>query len=124
MKSVFVIDDDSDVREVIVFALESEGFTVQSAEGALPALEILKEMPKEQYPGMLIVDYLMPEMDGIAFIKILKNEYRDTLGRIPIVFSSAMGTVDTTDPDLKDVTTLYKPMDLEDLLKVAHNHCD
>lgn len=122
MKKVFVIDDDADVRDVIVFALEEEGYEVEVAENGKVGLDRLKTYDRTQYPGLVIVDYLMPEMDGITFIQVLKQEYTDTLGQIPLVISSAMGSMEEHD-FLNDVTRLYKPMDLEDLLKVVKQHC-
>lgn len=123
MKPVFVIDDDSDVREVIVFALESDGHKVMSADNGKSGLEALIKLAPKDYPGLIIVDYLMPEMDGVEFIHKLKDDYAETLGKIPVVFSSALGSVDETDPYLKGITTLYKPMELDDLLKVVKQYC-
>lgn len=122
MKKVFVIDDDADVREVIVFALEEEGYKVEVSENGKQGLEILSSYQESNYPGLIIVDYLMPEMDGITFIQTVKRDYSDSLGKIPMVISSAMGTMEEYD-FLSDVTRLYKPMDLDDLLRVVKQHC-
>ncbi|WP_408096290.1 response regulator [Peredibacter sp. HCB2-198] len=122
MKKVFVIDDDADVRDVIVFALEEEGYEVEVSENGKQGLEMLRSFDESHYPGLIIVDYLMPEMDGITFIKTLKTEYADSLGKIPMVISSAMGQMDEFD-FLSDVGRLYKPMDLEDLLKLVKKYC-
>lgn len=122
MKKVFVIDDDADVRDVIVFALEEEGYEVEVSENGKQGLDILSSYEQSRYPGLIIVDYLMPEMDGITFIKTLKTEYSDSLGKIPLVISSAMGQMDEFD-FLSDVNRLYKPMDLEDLLKIVKKYC-
>lgn len=123
MKSILVIDDDIDIREVIIFALENEGFKVTSAENGKVGLDHLLALKSSEYPGLIIVDYLMPEMDGLAFIKALKTEHKNSLGRIPIIISSAMGTVESEEEHLEGVIRLYKPMDLDDLLKVAHENC-
>ena len=123
MKSVLVIDDDQDIREVISFALESEGYRVLSTDGARKGLAVLERLSAPDLPGLIIVDYLMPDWDGISFIKKLKTDYPEGLGKIPILFSSAMGEIDTTDPQLAGVETLFKPMDLNDLLKVVEKYC-
>ena len=122
MKKVLVIDDDADVRDVIVFALEEEGYQVDVSENGKHGLDKLLKLDESQYPGLIIVDYLMPEMDGVTFIKVIKQEYPNSLGKIPLVISSAMGAMDEHD-FLIDVTRLYKPMDLDDLLKVVKQHC-
>lgn len=124
MKSILVIDDDVDIREVLVFALESEGFTVSSAENGRIGLDALLNASPAEHPGLIIVDYLMPEMDGIEFIKTIKAEHAESLGRIPIIISSAMGTAVSDEVEhLEGVIKLFKPMDLDDLLKIAHEHC-
>lgn len=124
MKSILVIDDDIDIREVLVFALESEGFTVSSAENGRIGLNTLLQANPAEYPGLIIVDYLMPEMDGLEFIKTIKTEHADNLGKIPVIISSAMGTAVSEEVEhLEGVIKLFKPMDLDDLLKIAHEHC-
>ena len=122
-KSVFVIDDDSDVREVIIFALENDGYKVMSAENGLAGLNLLKTLSPENFPGLIIVDNLMPEMDGVTFIQEIKEKHPDTFGKIPVVFSSAMGSMDEENPFLKDVVTLYKPMELDELLITVKKYC-
>jgi CheY-like chemotaxis protein len=123
MKSVVVIDDDDDVRDVIVFALENEGFHVSSFANGKLGLDALRRMSLSDLPGLIIVDYLMPEMDGITFMKIIKEKYSDTLGTIPLAMSSAMGSFDSMLPHDPNLILLHKPMDLEDLLQVARSHC-
>ena len=84
---ICIIDDDDDVREVMTFALEYEGMAAIKFNRASLALEALAGMTKDQYPALIFVDYLMPEMDGLEFISKLKEKYPKTLGNIPIVLS-------------------------------------
>jgi len=123
MKSVVVIDDDIDVLDVIVFALQSDGFDVQSYSNGKLGLEGLLNTPRESLPGLIIVDYLMPEMDGLTFIKEISSNHKELLGGIPLALSSAMGTVNP-DVDCKnELIHLHKPMDLDDLLNVVRKYC-
>jgi CheY-like chemotaxis protein len=123
MKSIVVIDDDDDVRDVITFALENEGFTVIAYENGKKGFEGLQKMDQNDYPGLIIVDYLMPEMDGITFIKEIRSKFSDTIGKIPVAISSAMGSLDPAISAPKDLILLHKPMDLDDLIRVAKAHC-
>lgn len=121
MKSVFVIDDDEDVREVIVFALENDGFTVLPYENGRTGLEALLNL--KDLPGLIIVDYLMPEMDGVEFINEVRTTYNDRFSAIPIAISSAMGMLDKKLKNESNILHLHKPMDLDDLLREARKHC-
>lgn len=78
--SVLVIDDEAEIREVILIFLKNEGFEVLQAEDGLQAIDILKQKRVD----IIIMDVMMPKLDGIqACIKI-----RETM-KIPIIMLSA-----------------------------------
>ncbi|MES2525901.1 MAG: response regulator [Bdellovibrionota bacterium] len=115
---VCIIDDDEDVRDVVTYALEDDGFEVMPFANPEEALTELKDM--DQLPGFFLLDYLMPRMDGLAFIKKIRSDYHDTLGKIPMALSSANGKIN----DLPTgVMELQKPMDLDVLLDLVRDHC-
>lgn len=118
-KRVCIIDDDEDVREVITYALEGEGYDVMpfsDPEEALSHFEVSTD-----YPGFILLDYLMPKMNGIGFIRKIRDEYSETLGKIPCALSSANGQIEEEFPD--DIMELRKPMDLDYLLDIVRDHC-
>lgn len=123
MKKVYVIDDDLDVRDIIVFALENSGFSVTSFTNGEEAFQALLDSPTKDLPGLIIVDYLMPVMDGVTFINQVQNCNKKEIINITLALSSAMGQMDPAISNLKNVIHLPKPMELEDLLLVAKNHC-
>jgi CheY-like chemotaxis protein len=123
MKSVYVIDDDLDVRDIIVFALESSGFNVLSFSNGEEALKNLLDTPLEKLPGLIIVDYLMPIMDGVTFIDQVKTNGKKEILDIVLALSSAMGPMDPVLSEIKGIVHLPKPMELEDLLQLAKKHC-
>jgi two-component system, NtrC family, nitrogen regulation response regulator GlnG len=123
MKPVMLIDDDIDVRDVIVYALENDNLKVNCFENGKLGLDALKRLSPEDYPGLIIVDFMMPEMDGLTFIKEVREKHPDTIGKIPIAISSAAGVMDSKITSTEDLIFLHKPMDLFDLLKVAKEHC-
>lgn len=121
-KNVVVIDDDEDVRDVIVFALESHGMKVIPFTNGREGFDGLVQ--SKELPGLVIVDYLMPEMDGITFINRLRSEHPERFKSLPIAVSSAMGKSDPELMKIPDLIYLHKPMDLDDLVAIAKKHCD
>jgi CheY-like chemotaxis protein len=63
----------------------------------------------------------MPKMNGLSFIRKLRSEYQDTLGKIPCALSTATDRLAEEIPD--DVMELKKPMDLDHLLDLVRDNC-
>ena len=80
-KRVLVVDDDPDIRELLFTALEDEGFEVVPAGNGEEALAIIKTFR----PDVIVLDLMMPVMDGWQFAAELRNRDED----IPIVLLSA-----------------------------------
>ncbi|MGC9109562.1 MAG: HD domain-containing phosphohydrolase [Caldimicrobium sp.] len=66
---ILVVDDDVIIRESISEILKEEGYVVETAENGKEALEKFDKFK----PDIVITDFVMPEMDGITFCKIIKN---------------------------------------------------
>ncbi|MBR2449058.1 MAG: response regulator transcription factor [Clostridia bacterium] len=81
MVKILVVDDDKNIRKLMTVVLESEGFTVISASDGEKALDI---MDKETI-DMVIVDIMMPNIDGYEFTKSV----RETNAKLPIIMVSA-----------------------------------
>lgn len=122
MKKVVVIDDDADVRDVVVFALESDGHKVEAFENGEEGLNALLES-KDAPPGIIMVDYLMPQMDGLSFIHELRTKHDERFSDVPIAIMSAIGDLDQSVSRKEKIILFQKPMDLEDLLRLVREHC-
>jgi len=83
---ILVVDDDPDMRETLQMILESGGYEVALAEDGLDCLSRLKE----EKPDLLLLDLLMPRMDGFEVCKALKDPRLAKYGRIPIVILSSV----------------------------------
>jgi two-component system OmpR family response regulator len=80
---ILVVDDDPHIREVIRFALEHAGFRVAEAADGRAALRMFAETR----PALLVLDIMMPEMDGTEVCRTLRSGGGgDGSGRVPIVF--------------------------------------
>lgn len=80
MQKILIVDDDAHIREVVRFALEQDGFQVCEAGNGVQALE----QYEDARPDLLVLDIMMPEMDGTEVCRRLRKK-TDT----PIVFLSA-----------------------------------
>lgn len=86
--SVLTVDDDPDVRHIIVCYLEDLGHTVYEANDGLEAMKIFHE----KKPNLILIDMKMPVMGGIELIKILRKEASET----PVIVISGQGDMDNT----------------------------
>lgn len=80
MENILVCDDDKEIVDAIEIYLEEEGFTVFKAYDGIQALEILGQARIQ----LVVVDIMMPKMDGIRMVKELRK-----VSSIPVIFLSA-----------------------------------
>ena len=106
MKTVFIVDDDADVRESLADALGAAGYTVLLASNGKEAFGLL---PTLQRPCAILLDLTMPVMNGIEFHKALRAA--PAWDDIPVLIS-------TSDPASapKGVPVMKKPVSLASLL--------
>jgi two-component system alkaline phosphatase synthesis response regulator PhoP len=71
---ILVVDDDEDILELLIYNLEKEQFRVKSAENGLKAIEVAREFQ----PDIILMDIMMPVMDGIEAGKMIKTEHPQT----------------------------------------------
>ena len=112
-RMVLIVDDERCIREVIGYALGEKGFTIESAANGIEALEKIAR----NKPDIIILDFAMPQMDGLQVCKQLKT-YPDTQD-IPIIFLSAHEHIGQMVKDMRGAAVKYleKPCDLKYLLE-------
>lgn len=74
MSSVLIVDDEPDIREVLARLLKREAMEVQLAESGAEGLRKFRASPTD----LVITDIIMPDIDGIQFIKTLREEFPQT----------------------------------------------
>lgn len=82
-KKILLIDDEPDILEIMSYNLEIEGFVVYQALNGIEGLDIAKK----SRPDLIVVDVMMPEMDGIETCQLLRKE--KSLQKTAIVFLTA-----------------------------------
>jgi CheY-like chemotaxis protein len=82
-KIVMVVDDDESVRSFLAFSLRGEGYSVLTASSAEDALKQLKHT----VPNLILLDIMLPNMDGFSMCKTLRTDAR--LAKTPVLFITA-----------------------------------
>lgn len=83
-ESIYVVEDDENIQEIVKLTLESNGYKVKSYDNAIDAVIDIKE----NAPDLAIFDVMLPQMDGITAIK----KIRETNTHMPILILSAKDT--------------------------------
>ncbi len=113
-KTIVVVDDEEGIRETLKDVFEDEGYAVGVAPNGADALKLLRAMAVK--PCIVILDLIMPILDGRAVFEAMKAD--PTLADVPIVIA-------TSDPARapSGVLILKKPVALELLLDTVRKYC-
>jgi two-component system, OmpR family, alkaline phosphatase synthesis response regulator PhoP len=84
-KTILVVDDEKDIVDLLSYNLSKEGFTVITARNGKEALEKVK-----QKPDLIILDVMMPEMNGLQVIQEMRKDKKAT--SIPVLLLTAKGS--------------------------------
>jgi CheY-like chemotaxis protein len=114
MSAILVVDDDADIREVTTMALEAYGYRVINACDGEQALRIIRFEPAV---SMVLLDLMMPIMDGPTFMRRLRSD--EALSMIAVVVLSGDSSACQTANDVGADACLLKPVDLSSLLDVV-----
>lgn len=83
---IWCVEDDASIRDIEIYTLLSTGFEARGFENGKAAFEALKS----EKPELILLDVMMPEMDGIEFLKKVKES--SALCDIPVIMATAKGT--------------------------------
>lgn len=84
-EKILIVEDDNNIRELISFNLKSFGYTILEAQNGITALEIIKS----EYPDLVLLDLMLPGMDGLEVCKKVRGD-RD-IQDTPIIMLTAHG---------------------------------
>ena len=114
---MLVVEDDRDLREMMIQILALAGFEPSSARDGVEALERLHGADRP--PHVIVLDMMMPRMDGWTFRRIQESD--PVLADIPVVVLSAAPR-DRLEP-VHAAAILQKPMDYDRLLEAVRANC-
>ena len=116
LKTVIVVDDNSDVRSLLVELLELKNFQVvgtgHNGDDAVTLYEKLK-------PDITLLDVVMPDTDGLYALDHIR-EINSDAAVIMITTDLSQDTAKRLE-DLKATAVVYKPFDINDLVKIIHD---
>jgi CheY-like chemotaxis protein len=115
MKTVLVVEDTEDLREMFVAIIREAGYRVIGAEHGQHALEILRSLDHE--PCLVLLDWTMPVMDGHTFLRALRGTHR--IAALPVVIVSAAQGVEGQDAQ----RMVKKPICATTLMHLVRDFC-
>jgi two-component system cell cycle sensor histidine kinase/response regulator CckA len=116
-RTILLVDDDTEIRTTLRDFLTAQRCIVHTARDGQKALQMLQKIDP---PGLIILDYMMPGMNGAQFLAARARDAR--LRAIPVVILSAWTREWAKEP-LDIVEVLAKPVNLERLLEVVDRVC-
>jgi CheY-like chemotaxis protein len=120
-KSVLIVEDDRDIREIIQRILDMEGYDTSTATCGRDALCLLMDRIATP-PDLILLDLMMEGMTGWEFLdEIARNEPLRQV-RTPVVVLSASGDASQTAQE-RGVAFLKKPVDLDVLISTVSQFC-
>lgn len=114
---ILVVDDEPPIREILKFQLENAGFTVSCAEDGEEGLQMVNENP----PDLVLLDLMIPHMDGYEVCRQIKSTYETR--HIPVIILTARGELDEKLKGLENGANDYvtKPFSMPELLMRVRN---
>jgi CheY-like chemotaxis protein len=112
---LLVVEDDDDLRDIIRQVLSDANFEVETATHGGEALELLTRGCE---PNLILLDLMMPVMNGWAFRE--RQLANPRLAAIPVLIMTAANNLD--DAAIDGVGLIRKPVNLQDLLNMVRAH--
>ncbi len=113
--TILIVEDDEDIREAMVDMLHLEGYLVETAFNGREALYKLPNIPR---PCLILLDMMMPVMNGMEFLKLMRQN--PAIADIPVLVISA----NKNQKDIPGVAGfLRKPVDIDDVIAQIQLHC-
>ncbi len=111
-ETILVIEDDASVRTLLTKALAGKGYQVETSEDGLAGLTRLESIR----PDLIIVDIMMPRLDGMTFVKAIKAH--EHTANLPVIFLTAKNDPKSMIQGINLGARFYvtKPFQIDELL--------
>lgn len=116
-KTILIVEDDVEIKKLLSEFLKIDGYHVFQASNGQEGLSILNSIPT---PCVILLDLMMPIMDGREFLKCQSQDIK--IAPIPVVILTAL------EPEERgvsnDLKVVKKPIEIQTLLEVVHQYCN
>ena len=116
-KTVLLVEDDFEIRDILQDLLEAEGYDVVPAGNGRQALQFLAET-RTKSPDLVILDIMMPMIDGRQVLEVMQRD--QVLSGIPVIVISAVAR----ETPVGATAFLKKPFSLEKLFQTVRIYTD
>ena len=102
-KSILVVDDNEDIRNLLTLVLENEGYLVTQGVDGGECLEIIQDKPFD----LILLDVMMPGLSGIEVLKAIRGNKDKKINQLPICMITAKSSIEDIDEALEHGATSY-----------------
>lgn len=116
---VLVVEDHADVRDLLETLLAVDGYNVRTAAHGRQALESIER----ERPCVILLDVMMPVMDGVTFARALRGAADPAVAQTPIVLVTAVSDADTIREQTGALDVIPKPIDMDRVVETVGRLC-
>lgn len=119
---ILIVDDDEAIRSSLSELLQMYDYQVLEAAEGDQALRLLTQLSPGELPCLVILDMMMPVMDGATFLATMEREYKNLLSQLKIVITSANAhSINVGSTSI--MARVKKPFDIDVILDIAEKAC-
>lgn len=118
---ILLVEDNAEIADCIDMVLSYNGYEVVKTHNGKEAIDYLRRH-KDEKPGLILLDLMLPVMDGWEFLDQFKSEEED-FSKIPVVVTSAASEADKQ-TQVPVERYLKKPVKLDLLLQTVRGYCE
>lgn len=118
-KFIFIVEDSADIRDLVKLLYVGEGYHVETSTEGREAIQKLQSL--NELPSFILLDLMMPGMDGYQFRKL--QEIDPDFAEVPVVVMTADSNAEARAISLGAKGYIKKPVNVTDLLKIAERFC-
>jgi chemotaxis family two-component system sensor histidine kinase/response regulator PixL len=115
---ILIVEDDAESRDTMRLLLELAGYDVETASDGTEALAVLRGGLR---PRLILLDLMMPGMDGFQFVNEKRQDPR--LSRIPVIVYSGLYDAQANAARLGARAYIQKPFDADSFLNLVRSNC-
>jgi CheY-like chemotaxis protein len=107
------------MRDMLETLLAGDGYCVRTAAHGVQAWESVQR----EVPCVILLDLMMPVMDGVTFARTLRRAPDPAIANTPIVLVTAVADTDAVRDEVGAIEVIHKPIDMDRVVATVGRHC-